>query len=76
MKESNVGLLTIAAFVLTGIAASAQDETKQDPLQGVEALRVIPGCVSLQVIDEKNKTSTVYKRERPCEGETPREEKK
>lgn len=76
MKESKVGIAILSAFVLTAIAASAENDIKQDPLISPKELVIVPGCISEQIVDEETKTSRVFKRERQCGGETPREEKK
>lgn len=71
---SRIGLYAACSLTVAAIAATVMPTgPKSDPLNSNKPLIVVPGCISHSVIDESLKTVTVYKRERQCEGETPRE---
>lgn len=73
---SRIGTYIACALTAAAIAASVTpDTTKSDPLDSNKPLIVVPGCISKSVRDEEARTTTLWKRERQCEGETPRESK-
>ena len=73
---SRIGIYAACSLTLAAIAATVMPTgPKSNPLDSNKPLIVVPGCISEFVQNEETRTTILYKRERQCEGETPREKK-
>lgn len=67
-KSLTIGLL--AATTVAGISIAEEIKQRQTVMDETPIVAV-PGCTSFLVYDVSRATVHAYKRERPCQGETP-----